>query len=388
MTCAGGTGTWRVLGTAAWLAAGLTGCLEPAESGTFTIGLLANLEHVDDRPVLNAAELALSDLQAAGGLAIGGRRYRVELFVEKDHTTPEGATEAARRLIHQRGVAALIGPSVSREAIRVGAVAENSRIPMISPGATHPATTAGRDYVFRVTYVDTFQGQVMAAFAAADLGAPTAAVLYDVADAYSRGIAEVFQESFEEAGGRIVAFESYTTGDLEWEEQLARVQASRPAVLFLPAYNSVVVPQAGRVRELGIDAVILGSDGWTPESLAELPAFEGAFVSEPWHLGVAKTNDRTRSFTDAYVRAFGEDPSSLAALTYDGFGLLFAAARREGVDPEALRRGLAGIEAYPGVSGLISYGESGGDPRKPAVILRIEGGRAVLHKQVPPPPAP
>ena len=222
----GGGGFWRALAIAAWLSAGLAGCLQRTEPGTLAIGVLANLTNVDDQPVLDSAALAVREIEAAGGLVAGRRAHRVEIFVEKTYSTPEGATEAARRLIHQRGVAALIGPSVSREAIRVGAVAENARIPMISPGATHPATTAGRDYVFRVTYVDTFQRQVMARFAAADLAAATAAVLYDVADAYSRGIAEVFQESFEEAGGRIVSFESYTTGDLDWEEQLARIRAS------------------------------------------------------------------------------------------------------------------------------------------------------------------
>lgn len=375
-------GIWRTLGALASLFA--AGCLEPAGPGTLSIGLLVNSQHVDDQPVLDAAELAVGEIEAGGGLSVGGRVYRVELLVEKEFVTPEGATEAARRLIHQRGAAALVGPSVSREAIRVGALAENARIPMVSPGSTHPAATAGRDYVFRVTYVDTFQGRVMARFAAAELGAATAAVLYDVADAYSRGVAELFQESFEELGGRIVAFESYKTGDLEWEAQLGRIRASRPGALFLPAYNHTVIPLGGRVREMGIDAVILGSDGWTPQSLAHLPAFEGAYVCEPWHIDMASTNPRTRAFVDAYTSAFARQPSSLAALTYDAFGLLFEAARREGaVDPEALRRGLARIEAFPGASGEIGYGASGGDPAKPAVIVKIERGRAKLHRQVP-----
>ena len=370
--------SWILLG----LLVALAGCRPKAELETLRLGLLVDAGSVDDKPVLNAAQLALDEVNQLGGLLSQGRRHRVELVAETSFTTPEEATEAARRLIHEHGVAALIGPSVSRDALRVGAMAEAARIPMISPGASHPAITAERSFVFRVTFSDQFQGEVMARLAIEDLEAPSAAVLFDVADTYSRGVAEVFRVAFESAGGRIVAFESFTTGEWDWSRQWQKIRVSRPAVVLLPNYNAVVTAQAPQARQLGVEAVMLGCDAWNPDELALISAFEGSYSSQHWHPSVAGESSRARDFLDAYRAAFGEDPNDMGALTYDAFAILFDAARREGIDPAALRRGLARTTDFAGVTGQLTYDETDGDPTKAAVILKLEGGRASLHRRI------
>jgi branched-chain amino acid transport system substrate-binding protein len=194
-------------------------------------------------------------------LDVGRRKLKVMLLVEDDQDRAELAARAAQKLINQDKVAALVGPSLSRNAIPVADVAEGARIPMISPNSTNPATTAGKKYAFRVDFIDPFQGRVIARFARDELHAQTAAVLYDVASAYNKGIAEVFRQVFAEAGGQVVAFESYTTdARTNLAAQLGRVRASAPQLVFLPNYADEIPIQVEQARQAGIGATLLGSD--------------------------------------------------------------------------------------------------------------------------------
>ncbi|MFQ5571026.1 MAG: ABC transporter substrate-binding protein, partial [Rhodothermales bacterium] len=333
--------------------------------------------------------LAVTTLNNNGGLVIGGRTHLLVLHVEDTKNTPGEAVDAARRLIDQQGIAALIGPNISRNAIPVAAIAENARIPMITPGSTNPQTTADKTYVFRVAFTDPFQGKVMARFARQDLDLASVAVLFDVANAYNRDIAASFKQAYEGLGGEVVAFESYITGDQDFRPQLARIRESRPEALFLPNYNADVALQVQQARQMGIDALILGSDGWTPTHLTHISELEGAFLSHHWHLGVAETNDRARSFIDIYRRTYHQDPDIMAAQTYDAFGLLYDVLRRTGrTDPESIRQGLSQTAQYQGVTGTMTYHNTGGDPQKHALIMHIRNGQTVLFKVVAPQPEP
>lgn len=336
-------------------------------------------------PTQYAAQLAVREVNKAGGLDVGGRRLRVKLIIEDvEEGHPERVVVAAHKLINQENVVAIVGPQYSRDAIPVAQVAEGARIPMISPMSTHPETTAGKQYVFRVGFIDSFQGRVMARFVLEDLGLQKAAVLYDVASDYNRGIAEIFKQVFEEAGGQVVAFEAYTTGEKDFRQYLLRIRESGAKVLFLPNYVDDFPVQAYLARQMGIDVPVIGSDSWDGLDLTGHPELEGAFYSSHWHID--NDNERSRSFVEAYRQAYPDRTAirSTAAMTYDAFGLLFQAIQSQGqADPGSIMRGLAAIEGYQGVSGVITYQE-GGDPVKSAVIVQIKEGERVLYKRVTP----
>ncbi len=275
-----------------------------------------------------------------------------------------------------------MGPQISTNAIPVARVAEKTHIPMISPLSTNPKTTAGKQYVFRAVFVDDFQGKVMARFAIEELDAQKAAVLYDVASDYNKGIAEFFKQAFEEAGGQVVAFESYTTGEQDFSRQLTRIRDSEAEVLFLPNYSHEVPLQAQQARQLGLNIAILGSDSWESQVLVEYPELDGAFYSGHWHPDIG--NEQAQAFIKAYRQTYGRIPADAAALTYDAFGLLFQAIQNQGqADPESIRNGLAEIKHYLGVTGAMKY-QGTGDPVKSVVIMQIKAGEAVFYKQVDP----
>ena len=250
-------------------------------------------------PAVNAAQMAVDEVNEAGGLPVGNGRYQIELVVADNEGIPETAVSAAHHLINQEEVAAIIGPMFSSNAIPVGKVAEAARIPMISPTSTNPETTLDKTFVFRASFVDDFQGQAMARFANETLGIQQTAILYDVASAYNRGLAETYETAFVALGGEIVAVESYTTDrNDDFTEQLTRIQAQAPSALFLPNYTDDVLLQGQQARDLGIDAVILGGDSWEASRLAPLDAFENSFFSG--HYCRDKTIPVIRDFSERF----------------------------------------------------------------------------------------
>ncbi len=357
----------------------LAGCGHPdAPPPAIKIGVLANMAEADQQ-TMKATELAVSMVNAAGGLEAGGRRRPVELLFEDTRLAPGEAIAGARRLI-QQNVVALVGPSRSRDAIAAGGVTENARLPMVCPASTHPQTTAGRSYVFRVSFTDVLQGEALGRFAR-ELG-DSAAVLFDVASAYNRDLAEVFRQAFEAAGGRLVAFESYTTGESDFRPQLERIRDARPQVLLLPNYPEEIPVQVRQARSLGIDATLLGGDSWNLLPFADHPELEGAFCVVHWHADQAEGEREIERFIADYRGAYGRDPTDHAALAYDAIGLLLDAVTRAGDDPDAIRDALAAIEGYPGVTGAITYQGRGGDPAKRLIIGRVTGGELAFFEAV------
>ncbi len=368
------------------LVSGLGVCRPTADqSHEIRIGLIAPLSndvsHWGEATV-QAAEMAVKAVNEAGGLAVGGEKRPLVLLVEDSGDVPDTAVSSARKLINQDNVVALIGPQYSRQAIPVANFAENARIPMITPGSTNPATTAGKQYIYRVAFLDSFQGQVLAHFALNELNIQKAAVLYDTANAYNRDIANFFRQAFSDGGGQIVAFEYYTTGEQNFRRQLTRIRDSDPQILFLPNYTNEIPLQVQQAREMGISAAILGSDSWSAELLSALPTLDGAFFSA--HFTPDDTSQQAQAFTAAYQQAYQQHPNDVAALTYDAFGLLFQAIQEQGkADPKAIQAGLSQIQRYDGVTGMMTY-EGTGDPKKSVVILRIQNRAAHFYQVVHP----
>ncbi len=375
---------WTTLAIVTLLAPFVGGCGDRADNEV-RIGIIAplttDLAYVGES-TLEAAELAVGEVNTEGGLEIAGERYEVILIVEDSEDSAEVATAAARKLINQEEIVALIGPQASRNAIPVARVAEDSQIPMISPWSTNPETTAQKSYVFRIAFVDDFQGQVMARFAMEDLQVTRAAVLYDVASVYNRGIAEIFREVFESAGGDVVAFETYTTGEEDFREALARVKESDAQVLYLPNYPQEVRLQAQQAAALGLEIPIIGSDSWGGMTLEEGAAVEGSYFSTHWYSG--SDDAQAQNFVAAYEEAYGREPDDIAALTYDAMKMLFQTIEsQDSIDPTAIRNGLNSLERYVGVTGQMEY-RGTGDPVKSAVVLQIVDGVPQFYRLVNP----
>ena len=373
---------------ASLLTVGLAACAPApaAPPAEVRIGLITTLsgELADSfgTPTADAAKLAIQPVNDAGGLDIGGRKQHVTLVIEDDQDRAEVAAGAAQKLINQEKVVALIGPSLSRNAIPVADVAESAHIPMISPNSTNPATTAGKKYAFRAVFTDPFQGRVIARFARNELRAQKAAALYDIASAYNRDIAEVFKQAFTEIGGEIVAFESYTTGEKTFSNELMHIKQSGASVLFLPNYDNEVPSQAQQARRAGISATLLGADAWSTIKPSDRADLEGGFFSGSWSSEL--TSEQAQEFIKAFRQLYNSEPTDISALTYDTVGLLFEAIKNQKkAEPETIRDGLANIKDYKGVTGSIGYVGSG-DPVKSAVISQVKDGRFVLYKQVNP----
>ena len=350
------------------------------------IGLIAMLSDENSRngrDMVDSAMLAINEVNDKGGLRVGKRNHKIALIVEDDKSSPEGAMNAARKLIYQDRVIALVGPQFSNNAIPVARLAEKEKIAMICPMSTHPDTTAGKRYVFRIPYIDTFQGYVIGRFARDVLNAEKAAVLYDIAGAYNSTLAEVFKDTFDESGGIVVAFETYTTDQNEdFREQLERISVKAPDVLFLPNYSADVLLQAQQAREIGIRAVLLGGDGWDHMLFSRESAFDGSFMTRHWHPDI--TNERARVFNESFQESYKRLPGDVAATTYDAFSLLFKAIEKMNqADSESIQEGLYNLEPYKGVTGTIKYTDTG-DPIKSAVIVQIKDMDSTFYTIVEP----
>ena len=334
------------------------------------------------RSTIEAALLAQRELEERGGLKLSSGHYRVRLIVRDIADRSDIATSETRRLINEDSVVALVGPQFSRDAIPVASLAEQASIPMITPMSSHPRTTLGKRFVFRVAFSDDLQGAAMARFAYRTLGAHRAAILADVAGEYSRHLAEVFKREFERVGGQVVAVEQFTSdADPDFGPQLLRIRGARPDVIFLPNFIKPAATELVQARRLGIRAIFLGTDSWDPR-LSAVPEADGAYFTSQWHPGVG-TPEGER-FNAGYAAAYGRSPVTTAAATYDALQLLFQAIESAGsVDPAAIRDALAATRGYRGVTGELSY-RGGGDPRKSVFVLQVIQGGAAFERRVDP----
>ena len=351
-------------------------------SETIKIGVIAPL--TGDIPKVgestkNAAEMAVKEINEAGGIDVGGTKYQVEIVIEDNEAKAESSVAAATKLITQDEVLAIIGPQSSKQAVPTGEVANERETVMISPWSTNPDTTKDRPWVFRVAFLDPFQGPVLAGFANKEYAAQTAAVLYDVSSDYPKGLAENFRDGFEAQGGTIVAYESFTTGDTDFSAQLTKIAEANPDVIFSPQYYNEVPLIVQQAQELGIAAPIMGSDSWGTPDLLDLCGVpcEGLFLSSHFARDIA--TNVAQNFIQDYEAQHG-DSDDVAGLTYDGFQLLFKAIENAGsTDKTAIRDALAAIE-YEGVTGKMSFDEQG-DPSKCAVIIQIKDAQFSYYDQ-------
>jgi branched-chain amino acid transport system substrate-binding protein len=260
----------------------------------------------------NAALLAQEEINSAGGLKVGNDKMNVKFVIEDDENKPESAATVFQKLIFQDQVLAIIGSQSSKCSNAGAPIAESAGVPQISPWSTNPNVTKGKNFVFRACFIDPFQGKVVAQFAKQSLKAKSAAVLYDVASDYNKGIAEVFKAEFTKAGGKIVAFETYTTGDKDFSAQLTKIKSLRPDVLFIPDYYSTVSLISKQVRGQGLNIPMLGADGWDEITNNAGPEVINCYYSN--HYSPDANDPAVSAFVKKYQSKFKIIPNALAAL--------------------------------------------------------------------------
>ncbi|WP_457571821.1 ABC transporter substrate-binding protein [Desulfovulcanus sp.] len=338
-----------------------------------------------------AAEMLKEEINGQGGLEVGGEKYKLEFIYEDNESKAESAVAAALKLIERDQVLAIVGPNSSKQAVPAGQVCNDNRTPMISPWSTNPDTTKDRPWVFRAAFLDPFQGPVAVDFAMKQFNAKTAAVLFALANDYSKGLAEIFKEDFEKKNGpgSVVAFESYGDKDQDFSAQLTKIIAAKPDFIFLPNnYNEValIVKQA---HDLGWHGPFMGSDAWGSAELMTLCGDDckGHYFST--HYAAAGATGATKVFIDKYKAKYGYTPDDVAALTWDATRIVLQAIQDAGKltgrvrkDRKLIRDAMANIKEFNGITGKMRFDEQG-DPIKCAVVVRIDdNGEFVFTKSV------
>jgi branched-chain amino acid transport system substrate-binding protein len=324
----------------------------------------------------NGIELAIEEINGAGGI----NNRKVVLISEDDTGNPEITVNAYRKLTAQNKVNVIIGSLTSGCTIAITSLAQAQKVVLVAPAATAEAVTDAGDFVFRACFIDPFQGTVGGAFAANELGAKRAAVLYDNGNDYSVGLKDNFIASFEKQGGTVVANESYITGDVDFNAQITKIKTAGPDVVYLPDYYSTVALIAKQLRAQGIDTPIVGADGW--DGLTENAGDEvlNGFYSN--HYAADSTDPRVRNFVQAYQAKYGAIPVSFAALGYDSMYLIRDAMMKAGsTDSTAIKEALAATNgAY--LTGNLSFDEKR-NPIKSAVMVELvkkDGKLATVYK--------
>ena len=326
-----------------------------------------------------AGQMWLEDVNKAGGLKVGNKKYKVELVIEDNESKAESAVKAATKMIVEDEVLAIVGPQSSKQAVPAGSVANVYKTPMISPWSTNPDTTKDRPFVFRGCFLDPFQGPVLANFITQEFHFTKAAVLYDVASDYPKGLAEFFKEAWEKlhGPGSVVAYESFTTKDTDFSSQLTKINRSGAEVLFTPQYYNEVALIVQQAHELGWNKPIVGSDSWGSAETVKLCGKDcyGLFFST--HYAAAGATGATKAFIDRYNETYGYVPDDVGALTWDSLRIVQQAIENCGKitgkiekDRQCVRDALAKIKAFDGITGKMTFTEEG-DPLKCAVVVRI-----------------
>jgi branched-chain amino acid transport system substrate-binding protein len=328
----------------------------------------------------NGVLMAAAQINQDGG--INGRR--IDVVLEDDRGSPEEAARKTAKLIDQDKVVAIIAGGVSGNSRAAAPKAQSSRIPLISPSSTDPAVTQAGDYIFRTCFVDSFQGEVMANFAANTLKARKAAILFDFNSPYGRGLTEFFELSFRKLGGEIVKL-SYTQGDADFKGQLSSIKAAEPDVIYIPGYYGEVARIAKQARALGLEQPLLGGDGWDAPELWQLggDALNGSYITT--HYSVDDPSPGIQTFVQDYkLRYQNLVPDAHAALAYDATRLLFEAIKRAGTtDRVQLREALAQTKDFDGVTGLISI-DAQRNAVKPAVVLKLQDASFIYQGKIQP----
>jgi branched-chain amino acid transport system substrate-binding protein len=324
--------------------------------------------------------LAIDEINAAGGVL--GKK--LQLITEDDQSLAGQPATVVQKLIAQDKVVAILGEVASSKSREAAPICQQNHIPMISPASTNPKVTEIGDYIFRVCFIDPFQGTVMAKFALSR-GWKKVALLTDVKQDYSVGLAEYFVKYFKAHGGEIVREQKFSSGDKDFKPQLTSLKAAQPDAIFVPGYYAEVALIGKQARLLGLKVPLLGGDGWIGDSLLKVAgsSLDGSFISS--HFFAEDQNPVVQNFVKKFRAKYGDEiPDDMAALGYDSAMILAEAIKRAGTtESQKLRDAIAATKDHAGITGKITLDENR-NAAKPAVILTIANGAFKFQDTVAP----
>jgi branched-chain amino acid transport system substrate-binding protein len=334
----------------------------------------------DNLPAIEAARLAVEELNSRGGV-LG---HPLHLTVLDNQSTPLRSKLAAQRAVEMKATA-VIGAIWSSHSLQMAKILQAAEIPMITPASTKPEVTRAGDFIFRVCFVDSFQGGVMARFAFEEIGGRTAVVMTNVNEEYSMTLSEYFVKYFSQMGGRALYQGHYKGTAVDFTKPLTEAKASRPDVVFIPGYSrdsGLLIKQACK---MGIDSTFLGCDAWNgPIYEYAGESLEGSYYSSHWHPQVPF--EESRHLQKIYRNKYGDKAMTVTVpLTYDAVMLFADAAKRaKSLNRHAIRNALADTERLHGATGTITFDDNGDPLNKEAMIIQFEKGSEVFVKSVKP----
>lgn len=325
-------------------------------------------------------QLAIDEANGAGGVL--GKQ--IHLLTEDNQSQPGQTSTIIRKFVTRDKVVAIVGDLTSSATMEGAPIAQAAKVPMVSPLATNPKVTEIGDYIFRVCFIDEFQGRVMARFALQNLKTTKAAILTDVKQDYSVGLRGFFTEAYTAGGGTLAKEQSYSSGDTEFRAQLTSIKAVRPEVVFLPGYYPEVSLILKQARQLGLSIPFIGCEAWDSPTLIQVAgsAANGCYFSNQF--SADDPSPEVQDFAKVYQEKFGSRPDNFAALGYDAARVVLDAIKRAGsTESSAIRDALAQTKNFPGVSGSITI-DSKRNASKPVLILAIKDERVQYFEKVNP----
>jgi branched-chain amino acid transport system substrate-binding protein len=319
----------------------------------------------------NGVSMAIEEINQAGGI----KGKKIKIIVLDDQGKPDEAVTVVTKLITQDKVVAILGEVASSRSLAGAPICQNNNIPMVTPSSTNPKVTEIGDYIFRVCFIDPFQGEVMAKFAYNTLKIKNAAILRDIKNDYSVGLADFFSENFTRLGGKIIMDKSYSAGDLDFKAQLTSIKTVKPEAIFIPGYYTDVGLIARQARELGIKVPLLGGDGWDSSKLTEIggSSIDNSYFSN--HYSSEDPKPEVQSFINKYKNKYGEIPDGLAALGYDAAKILIEAMiSAKSISGPDIKNALKETKDFKGVTGKITINEKR-NAVKSAVVMKVAEGK-------------
>lgn len=350
---------------------------------TIKLGEFASMtgkEAVFGQNVNKGTRLAIEESNAAGGVL--GRT--LELITEDDQSKPGESATVVKKLISRDKVVVILGEITSGRTLEAAPIAQAAKIPLISPGATNVEVTAKGNYIFRVCFIDDFQGTVMAKFARDTLQLKRVAILSSVSSAQSVGLAKYFRERFTSASTVIAAEQKYSEGEKDFRAQLTAIKAAGADGIFVPGYYAEAALICKQARDLGLTLPLLGVDGWESPDLLAIAgaAAEGCYLST--HFSPESKAPVVVAFNERYQKRWGISANALSVLGYDATMLAIDAIRRAGsTDGAKIRDALAATQNYPAVTGAITF-DANRNPTKNAVVLTVKNGTFTFVQDVSP----
>jgi branched-chain amino acid transport system substrate-binding protein len=338
---------------------------------------------------IEAIKIAAKEINAAGGIDVGGDKMLVEVVMYDCRTRAEDMVNAARRLVEEDKVVAVIGPSGSGLCIAASPIFNNANVPHIGTLPTNPLVTVDeggkvKPYNFRICFLDPYQGRMIAYFSAKSLGKKKAAVLYDVASDYSQGLREFFIESFKEYGGEIVADEGHRGEDVDFRAQLTKIKDANPDVLVIPTMGKCLPLSVKQAREMGINLPIVGGDGYG-DFMWEIA--EDTLLNTFWVSHVDKADPTLAKFFADYESETGTECQEFmnAVMAYDSMYWLKDAIQRAGsLDPVKIGEAIAATKDVKLLHCTLTMDAFHNPKDKDGIILEAKDGKAVFYEKIKP----